>query len=158
LATHLLLNIIWNLNSGSFNSFNLVIFILKIYLSLIAFLPFNKLTRIYVLFLMIELYSRCIIFSYLLALEDCSASWNIQKNRCLKLMNFLLIFDSFILVSANRFGYWWINIESGLYLSLSKFIKGIEISIILLLDEGSSDSLIRNDIISYSPNSSKIIT
>jgi hypothetical protein len=41
------------------------------------------------------------------------------------------------------------NIESDLYSSLSKPIEGIEISIILLLDGGSSDSLNRDEIISY---------
>jgi hypothetical protein len=50
------------------------------------------------------------------------------------------------------------NIENGLYLFLLKFIEGIEISIILLLDEGSSDSLSKDDIISCSPNFSKVIT
>jgi hypothetical protein len=49
------------------------------------------------------------------------------------------------------------NIENDLYLSLLKFIGGIEIFIILLLDEGSSDSLNRNNIISCSPNSFKMI-
>jgi hypothetical protein len=49
------------------------------------------------------------------------------------------------------------NIESDLYLSLLKFIREIEISIILLLDEESSDSLNRDDIISCSFNSSKMI-
>jgi hypothetical protein len=49
------------------------------------------------------------------------------------------------------------NIESDLYSSLLKFIREIEISIILLLDEGSSDSLNKDDITSYSPNSSKMI-
>jgi hypothetical protein len=50
------------------------------------------------------------------------------------------------------------NIENDLYLSLSKFIEEIEISIISLLDERSSDSLNKNDIISYSSNFSKMIT
>jgi hypothetical protein len=77
LATYLFLNIIWNLNSGSFNSFDLVIFILKIYLFLIAFFSFSRLTRIYVLFLIIELYFRYIIFSYSLISGDCSIFWNI---------------------------------------------------------------------------------
>jgi hypothetical protein len=77
LATHLFLNIIWNLNSGPSNSFDLVIFILKIYLSLIVFFPFDRLTKIYILFLIIELYSRCIIFSYLLISEDCNIFWYI---------------------------------------------------------------------------------
>jgi hypothetical protein len=49
------------------------------------------------------------------------------------------------------------NIESDLYSSLLKFIGGIEISIILLLDEGSFDLLSRDDIISCSFNSSKMI-
>jgi hypothetical protein len=49
------------------------------------------------------------------------------------------------------------NIENNLYLFLLKSIGGIEISIILLLDEGSSDSLNKNDITSYFPNSSKMI-
>jgi hypothetical protein len=48
------------------------------------------------------------------------------------------------------------NIESDLYSFLLKFIKGIEISIILLLDKGSSDLLNKNDITSYSPNSFKM--
>jgi hypothetical protein len=77
LATHLLLNIIWNLNSGPSNSFDLVTFILKIYLLLIVFLLFGRLTKIYILFLIIESYSRCIIFSHLLISEDCSVFWNI---------------------------------------------------------------------------------
>jgi hypothetical protein len=77
LATHLLLNMIWDLNSGSFNSFGLVIFILKIYLPLIAFLPFGRLTRIYILFSIIELYSRYIIFNHLLVSENCNAFWSI---------------------------------------------------------------------------------
>jgi hypothetical protein len=75
LTIHLLLNMIWILNFKPFNSFDLVIFILKIYLSLIAFLPFHKLTRIYILFLMIESYSGCIIFSYLLVSGDCNIFW-----------------------------------------------------------------------------------
>jgi hypothetical protein len=104
LAIHLFLNIIWDLNFGPSNSFNLIIFILKIYLFLIAFLLFDRLTKIYILFLIIELYSRYIIFSHLLVLEDCNTFWNIQKNRYLKLINSLLISDSFILISANRFG------------------------------------------------------
>jgi hypothetical protein len=49
------------------------------------------------------------------------------------------------------------NIESGSYLSLLKFIEGIEIFIILLLDEGSSDSLNRDDIIFCYSNYFKII-
>jgi hypothetical protein len=106
LAIHLFLNIIWDLNSEPSNSFNLVIFILKIYLSLIVFLPFDRLTKIYILFLMIESYSRYIIFSYLLILGNYSVFWNIQGSRCLRLMNFLLISDSFISVSTNIFGYW----------------------------------------------------
>jgi hypothetical protein len=72
-------------------------------------------------------------------------------------MNFLFISDSFILISVNRFGQLCINIENNLYSFLLKFIRGIEISIILLLDEGSSDSLNRDNIISYSSNSFKII-
>jgi hypothetical protein len=48
------------------------------------------------------------------------------------------------------------NIVSDSYLFLSKFIEGIEIFIILLLDEGSSDLLNKNDITSYSPNSFKM--
>jgi hypothetical protein len=105
LATHLFLNIIWNLNSGSSNSFDLVIFILKIYLFLIIFLPFDRLTKIYILFSIIELYFRCIIFNYLLISENCNIFWNIQRNRYLKLINSLLISDSFISISANIFGY-----------------------------------------------------
>jgi hypothetical protein len=77
LTIHLFLNIIWDLNSGPSNSFSLVTFILKIYLSLIAFLPFDRLTKIYILFLIIELYSRYIIFSYLLILEDCNIFWSV---------------------------------------------------------------------------------
>jgi hypothetical protein len=50
------------------------------------------------------------------------------------------------------------NIENDLYSFLSKFIREIKISIISLLDEGFSDSLNRNNIISYFPNSSKVIT
>jgi TRAP-type C4-dicarboxylate transport system permease large subunit len=42
LAIYLFLNIIWNLNSGPFNSFDLIIFISKIYLFLIAFLLSRK--------------------------------------------------------------------------------------------------------------------
>jgi hypothetical protein len=156
LATYLFLNIIWDWNSGPFNSFDLVIFILKIYLFLIIFLPFDRLTRIYVLFLMIESYSRYIIFSYLLVSEDYNASWNIQRNRYLRLINSLLIFDSFILISANRSRQWWINIESDSYSSLLKSIKGIEIFIISLLDEESSDSLNRDNIISCFLNSYKM--
>jgi hypothetical protein len=49
------------------------------------------------------------------------------------------------------------NIESDSYLSLSKFIERIEISIILLLDEWFSDSLNRDNIIFYFFNFSKII-
>jgi hypothetical protein len=49
------------------------------------------------------------------------------------------------------------NIKNDLYLFLLKFIEGIEIFIILLLDEGSFDSLSKDDIISCSSNSSKII-
>jgi hypothetical protein len=49
------------------------------------------------------------------------------------------------------------NIESDLYSFLLKFIGGIEIFTILLLDEGSSDSLNKNDVISYSSDSSKMI-
>jgi hypothetical protein len=48
------------------------------------------------------------------------------------------------------------NIESDSYLSLLKFIEGIEISIILLLNERSFDSLNKDDIIFYSPNSFKM--
>jgi hypothetical protein len=48
------------------------------------------------------------------------------------------------------------NIENNSYSFLLKFIGEIEISIILLLDEGSSDSLNKNNIISCSPNSSKV--
>jgi hypothetical protein len=77
LATYLFLNMIWDLNSGPFNSFDLVIFISKIYLSLIIFLPFSRLTRIYILFSMIESYSRYIIFSYLLILEDYNIFWSV---------------------------------------------------------------------------------
>jgi hypothetical protein len=44
------------------------------------------------------------------------------------------------------------NIENDLYLFLSKSIRGIEIFIILLLDEGSSDSLNRDDVTFYSSN------
>jgi hypothetical protein len=83
LTIYLFLNMIWNLNSGPFNLFNLVIFILKIYLSLIALLPFDKLTRIYVLFSIIELYSRYIIFNHLLILENCSVFWSVQESRYL---------------------------------------------------------------------------
>jgi hypothetical protein len=106
LATHLFLNIIWDLNSGPFNSFDLIIFTSKIYLPLIVFLPFGRLTKIYILFSIIESYFRYIIFSYLLVLGDCSAFWNIQRNRCLRLMNSLLISDSFISINVNIFGYW----------------------------------------------------
>jgi hypothetical protein len=49
------------------------------------------------------------------------------------------------------------NIENGLYLFLLKSIGGIEISIILLLDEGSSDSLSKNNIISCFSNFFKMI-
>jgi hypothetical protein len=49
------------------------------------------------------------------------------------------------------------NIENDLYLFLLKSIRGIEIFIILLLDEGSSDLLNKNDIISCSSNSFKVI-
>jgi hypothetical protein len=77
LATYLFLNIIWNLNSGPFNSFDLIIFILKINLFLITFLLFDKLTKVYILFSIIELYFRCIVFSYLLILGDCNTSWNV---------------------------------------------------------------------------------
>jgi hypothetical protein len=49
------------------------------------------------------------------------------------------------------------NIENNSYSFLSKFIKGIEISIILLLDEGFFDSLNKDDIIFYSSNFSKMI-
>jgi hypothetical protein len=77
LAIYLFLNIIWDLNSGPSNSFDLVTFISKIYLFLIAFLPFDRLTKVYVLFSIIELYFRCIVFSYLLILGDCSASWSV---------------------------------------------------------------------------------
>jgi hypothetical protein len=77
LATHLLLNIIWNLNSGSSNSFGLVTFILKIYLPLIAFLPFGRLTKIYILFLIIELYSRYIVFSHSLISGDYNIFWSV---------------------------------------------------------------------------------
>jgi hypothetical protein len=104
LAIYLFLNIIWNLNSGSSNSFSLVIFILKIYLFLIIFFLFNKLTRIYVLFSIIELYFRCIVFSYLLILGNYSVFWSVQGSRYLRLMNSLLISDSFILINVNRFG------------------------------------------------------
>jgi hypothetical protein len=48
------------------------------------------------------------------------------------------------------------NIENNLYLFLLKFIGGIEISIILLLDEGFSDSLNKDNIISYFSNSFKM--
>jgi hypothetical protein len=106
LATYLFLNIIWNLNSGPFNSFDLIIFILKIYLLLIIFLSFDRLTKIYILFSIIELYSRCIIFSHSLISGNCNISWNVQGNRYLKLINSLLISDSSILISANRFGQW----------------------------------------------------
>jgi hypothetical protein len=41
------------------------------------------------------------------------------------------------------------NIENDSYSFLSKFIGKIEISIILLLDGGSSDSLNRDEVISY---------
>jgi hypothetical protein len=157
LTTHLLLNIIWILNFGPFNSFNLIIFILKIYLPLIAFLPFNKLTKIYILFSIIESYFRCIIFSHSLISEDYSASWNIQGSRCLKLINSLLISDSFTSVSTNIFGYWWMNIENNSYLFLLKSIRGIEISIILLLDKESSDSLNKDNIIFCFYNFSKMI-
>jgi hypothetical protein len=77
LAIYLLLNIIWDLNFESSNSFDLVIFISKTYLLLIAFLPFDRLTKIYILFSIIESYSRCIIFSHLLISENCSISWSI---------------------------------------------------------------------------------
>jgi hypothetical protein len=77
LAIYLFLNIIWNLNSESSNSFSLVIFILKIYLPLIAFLPFDRLTKIYILFLIIESYFRYIIFSPLLVSGNCNIFWNI---------------------------------------------------------------------------------
>jgi hypothetical protein len=49
------------------------------------------------------------------------------------------------------------NIENDLYLFLSKSIRGIEIFTILLLNEGSSDSLNKDDITSYSSNFSKMI-
>jgi hypothetical protein len=49
------------------------------------------------------------------------------------------------------------NIESDLYSFLSKFIEGIEISTISLLDGGSFDSLNRNEIIFYFSNSFKVI-
>jgi hypothetical protein len=77
LAIYLYLNIIWNLNSERFNSFDLVIFTSKIHLFLIAFLPFDKLTKIYILVLIIESYSRCIIFNHLLILENCNIFWNV---------------------------------------------------------------------------------
>jgi hypothetical protein len=48
------------------------------------------------------------------------------------------------------------NIENDSYLFLLKFIEGIEISIILLLDKESSDSLSKNNIIFYSSNSFKM--
>jgi hypothetical protein len=49
------------------------------------------------------------------------------------------------------------NIENDSYSFLLKFIGGIEISIILLLDEGFSDLLNKNDIISCFSNFSKVI-
>jgi hypothetical protein len=77
LAIYLFLNMNWDLNSRPSNSFDLIIFILKIYLFLIAFLPFSRLTRVYILFLIIELYFRYIVFSYLLISEDYNTFWNI---------------------------------------------------------------------------------
>jgi hypothetical protein len=50
------------------------------------------------------------------------------------------------------------NIENDLYLSLLKSIGEIEISIILSLNEESSDSLNKDNIIFYSSNSFKMTT